>query len=135
MRIETQICSINLARKLKDIGVDQHSLLWYVYDRRYNATFIEHKYPVFSWKHDDGCVTNVNGHEVEYFEIVSAFNVAELGFLLPASCDSTRRDKNDWTARYFPKDDLVRNSFGETEADARAKLLIFLIEAKIWKPE
>jgi hypothetical protein len=141
MKLKDQVCTLEQAKKLKELGVDQRSL-WYwevlkltgvegVAKERITVRFnIGH--PISS-----GVV------EQQY----SAFTVAELGIMLPnVSGDYvTSSYYNDhmglWYCEYRklsvkdndhePYDEtwvLEKEEEGETEAEARATLLIVLLE-------
>ena len=121
MTLEQQVCSLELAKKLKDLGVKQESYFrhvrlsdkpdltedWYILDRK----------------------------PTDYIEIVSAFTVAELGEMLPDNFHTYRKggDKQYWCGMdiklYYIKDsDWWNHEEAPTEADARAKMLIYLLE-------
>lgn len=140
MKLEQQVCSLELAKRLKELGVKQDGY--------------------FAWQ-------NIEGDErgdlknVPYFvegrpiyneermeEIYSAFTVGELGELLPVSVEVDGRAKLfemtkgevdggiGWTCWYL--DYLYHNVSGilpqgyrDNEADARAKMLIYLLENKL----
>lgn len=107
MKLESQVCSLELAKRLKELGVDQESL-WY-------------------WNEysDLNCVLVSPADKLG--ENFAAFTVAELGEML----------KGQEFDVIFGKEKviLVRGHLeeysAETEADARAKMLINLIENKL----
>jgi len=128
MKLEQQVCSLELAKRLKELGVKQESYFrhvrlsdkpdltedWYILDRK----------------------------PTDYLEIVSAFTVAELGELLPNIVMKDEQDwwfetlKNgsgtSWMVCYEAKDESDVIVFhAPTEADARAKMLIYLLENKL----
>ena len=116
MKLEDLVINLDLAKQLKKLGVIQNSLLYW------------HHYLVSGW-------TIVSGDECPIQSITdnknySAFTSLELGEMLPIWHDSCKRDTNDWHVRVFEKnkDNICHNSFDKTEADARAKMLIYLIE-------
>lgn len=128
MKLEDQVCSLELAKSLKELGFRQES--------------------EFYWKSPEWMLVAKQDFEPSVLEyaighgslVFSAFTVAELGEMFP----------NDWRKRYFS----MRNGDGwccwissegywnhwedttqsETEANARAKMLIYLIEQGIIKP-
>ncbi len=78
-------------------------------------------------------------------EYVSAFTVAELGEMLPYRINRNARGDayrlqlkkldTQWSAAYFPP--FPQIGFEEdagTEADARAKMLVYLIEKGLYSP-
>lgn len=123
MEISKQVCSLELAQKLKELGVKQESY--------------------FHWKHntespegpiDQWVLVDYGGSffSKSYYH-VSAFSVAELGEMLP---NNTTVVKN--ADRYFPQNfrlGITRPDLhhldDDTEADVRAKMLIYLIENKL----
>jgi hypothetical protein len=126
MKLEDQVCSLELAKRLKELGVKQESYFYWECDRN-------KKYPpnVAIGKYDESRV-------YQYF---SAFTVAELGEMLPRLSSSYRSPETD---PKHPKlfDGLWKGchkgekiSSADTEANARAKMLIHLIETKIIKGE
>ncbi len=116
MKLEQQVCSLDLAKRLKKLGVRQESL----YCWKHN-TMSEHG-PIDSWvvSQFPGLITS------DYF--VAAFTVAELGEMLPDAMSLTRRAVNGQWA--YPDMQGVRK-YAATEADARAKMLIYLLENKL----
>lgn len=112
MKLEDQVCSLELAKQLKELGVKQDSY--------------------FKWEERSG------GH-VELFhskatscahEYYSAFTLAELGEMLPAGMSPNKSENNVY---YFT---IGEKLFGcKNEAKARAKILIYLIENNIIKVE
>lgn len=131
MKLENQVCSLELAKKLKELGVKQESLFWW--NKKWLGSSDEDagEYYVFQGK----------GHNStqEY----SAFTAAELGELLPCefpgdSESSMQIFKNTvpgnskWWVRYvnYDLEIVYKVEFEENEADARAKMLIYLIENK-----
>lgn len=125
MNLEQQVCSLELAKKLKELGVKQESLFW--------------------WRHDD-----VDGWWPGHWEGLpgaehcSAFTVAELGEMLPKEenlvtmffengrcqiCLQGNVENNDGIATRWGA--AGQSIEADTEADARAKMLIYLIENKL----
>jgi len=132
MELIKQVTSLELSKKLMELGVPQHSC--------------------FYWNCKDEKVVYNKHLGVAPIDFgrgyVSAFTVAELGEMLPDSITEngqtalleTRRCNGGWYIRYIT---IYRNSViipahrqligdpNETEADARAKMLIYLIENKL----
>jgi len=122
MKLEDQVCSLELAKKLKELGVKQESL--------------------FRWNEGDGIedrLEYIPAFSNKTHELVSAFTVAELGEMLPGNTSGlyfvTQKGLmgNSW---YVDALTVVGHSkvcltTAETEADARAKMLIHLIENKL----
>lgn len=117
MKLIDQVCSLDLSNKLKNLGVKQNSL--------------------FFWNICHDCVTDyppgsvnwVLTYEEGHGENVSAFTVGELGEILPYWFDSAKRDNGEWVCRVKEKNsDINHYSFESNEANARAKMIIFLLE-------
>ena len=136
MKAEDQVCSLELAKRLKELGVKQESLYCYVLS----------EYMIL-----DGNISK-NNIILTYKEATkspnswSAFTTAELGEMLPAiieikseskyACtdedsytDLSICKKNDllWEVSHFPY--FVVDD--KKEADARAKMLIHLLKNDI----
>jgi hypothetical protein len=124
MKLETQVCSVEFARRLKELGVNQDSAFYWIEWKTGDVVLHFGKY----WKYaTDG----------KYY---SALTVAELGEMLPFSgwrATHTFRYKKPillesgesalWKCREGT-DEFPEIVYAITEADARAKMLIRLIE-------
>lgn len=115
MKLEDQVCSLDLAKRLAKLGVDTESY--------------------FSWmEHGEGPETlHVRKNEVTpYTYEYPAFTVAELGEMLPTRVKGTilvtGHLHDGWTLQYRLHDSIVHEIRDLKEADARAKMLIYLIE-------
>lgn len=122
MKLEEQVCSLELAKKLKELGFKQESLFYHL------VGGIASRSECLPLMGSDWC---------------SAFTVAELGELLPCSInndDLTIMKSSDlhWDISY----DAIANGCHEesfydqsdlNEANARAKMLIYLIENNLMK--
>ena len=140
MEPEKQVCSLELAKRLKELGVEQESLFYWVwFDTKFDICY----------KDSSGRFQNID----EPFKVYdmypcyySAFTVAELGEALPMCVKKSKglpsyaksihfikfiKEFNNW--RCFIDDNygylMIGDGFREkTEADSRAKMRIFLIE-------
>lgn len=123
MKLENQVTSLELSRILKKLGVKQESLFYYQIsdttpELRHGKTTTNYGVPVQEW--------------------YSAYTVAELGELLPFQV-STIKTKTRWLCRMIFDNNPFRKEKGatyveeeaDTEADARAKMLIYLLENKL----
>ena len=120
--LEKQVTSLEPSMRLKELGVKQDSL-WYWGERTFaNGADI---------------IDKEKANSSAWIKICSAFTVAELGEALPSSIKTNYGDLNylhiaklknskEWLVAYFH--DEIR---GDTEANARAKMLIWLIENKL----
>lgn len=137
MKLENQVTNLELSKKLKKLGVKQDSLFYWVLSKApkllHNNWLI-----VYNDCSDDILLRN---------DKISAFTVAELGEMLPdANCFQFENKKYGWVDCGFVRFEGVwnawigRGDYGEeikweeeadTEANARAKMLIYLIENKL----
>ncbi len=101
MELEDQVCSLELSKRLKELGVKQKSLFYWSENAAYGWQIVNNKYP----KED----LEENGMT----DGISAFSVAELGEMIGIHLGQFRPQYGD-----------------ETEADYRAEALISLIENK-----
>lgn len=118
MKLEDQVVSLVWAKKLKELGVKQESYFFW-----YGGNVLR----------ENQLTQELRRHEPP----VSAFTVAELGEMLPISLRNSAKDCSSefyrvspgvWHGITFPKCHFV---YTETEANARAKMLIYLIEEKL----
>ncbi len=113
MKLEKQLCSLELAKKLKALGVKQDShFKWLNTPTRGWMTFPR----------------TIAGNEENY----SAFSVAELGEMLPSMTISYHQTLGEWSCKYPETEHVIKMEM--TEADARAKMLIYLLENKLIQP-
>jgi hypothetical protein len=120
MELENQVVSLELAKRLKELGVKQDSICQLVrFSDRPDGT--EH------YVLDMLCRMGQNGNET-----YSAFTVAELGRYMPTTYlgDLVSLIPNKTVGGYWrvDLDDEGMLCSETTEADARAKLLIYLLE-------
>lgn len=144
MKIEQQACTLEQAKRLKELGIIQDSVSW--------------------WKCNDeqevvicGCHKEMNERHFYFNTWYSAFTVAELGVMMPEyihpfeneeyyrlmtwkMCSDNRNQNEKFGIRYrskfgikdFPTFHSEHGSSyqlqGQTEAEARAAMLIYLLE-------
>jgi len=135
MKLEDQVCSLELAKKLKQLGVAQKS----VFQWASTTTTDETSEYGLRWIHEirKGGIIGKDGY--------SAFTVAELGEMLPWMINNDSPpyyleahkiiqtvDIDEWEIVYARSNypDLIHKR-ADTEADARAKMLIYLLENKL----
>lgn len=140
MKLENQVCSLELAKQLKELGVKQDSLFYWVsegtWDKRKD---IIKPFLSQSTKFIYGSAPDLS--EAEYPICYSAFTVAELGEMLPVSVPKsylnywlgiTRQPiGNKWEVSYSDNDEDIVFFEEDSEADARAEMLIYLLENKL----
>ena len=130
MTLESQVVSLPLAKRLKELGVKQESLVyWCVAEngQKWLGYSVDH-HTAFG--------------EVQSF---SSFTVGELGEMLPRGIYSYKNDCKGSRWRALGEADMWDRSGGvvldgrpfqdaESEADARAKMLVYLLEKGMVKP-
>ena len=123
MKLENQVVSLELSKRLKDLGFEQKSLWWYeVYDEGGSCE----KISILS-----------KAIEGDYHQKYSAYTVAELGEMLPRTFKTENRmyilkiDKfaDEFAITYF-SDGKAKTVQSDNEANARAEMLIWLKENK-----
>lgn len=121
MKLEDQVVSLELAKKLKELGVQQDSYFMYfpIYDHHSGTA------EVIEWR----LVCEKN--EIHGSEIISAFTVAELGEMLKDYDLECVWFEGEQAYGAFQTNSGVDTCYGRTEAEARAKLLVYLLESKL----
>lgn len=117
MKLEDQICSIELSKRLKELGVKQES--FFIWTPLQLAAY-----------HSMSKVKEKRG------DWISAFTVAELGDMLPPFVTTEKYlCKNKPRFNTHEKETIECHSWhDDKEADARAKMLVHLIEKGLVKP-
>lgn len=126
MPLEKQVASLELSKKLKELGMKQHDSAVFEWRPYAKGSSAEGEYYLVLVPRRDGYgIYDSNGS--------AAFTVAELGEMLPyaglgaylIAC----KGRDDWSCAYG----LQKTIFSGTEANARAKMLIYLIENNLIK--
>jgi hypothetical protein len=117
MKLENQVCSLELAKKLKTLGVKQES--YFIWAKRVDGTYIVYDHPRFgSMFADEGSF--------------SAFTVAELGSLLEKAKE---RDLLSAYGHIFAVGTSVVTPRGlqmcMADPNMGAKMLCYLLENKL----
>ncbi len=125
MEIKQSVVNLELSKKIEKLGVKQDSLWWWFVDGCEAHSTLPLSFYL--------AMERINENDYKYY---SAFTVAELGEMLPESCWSKSGEtisaleisKTDgkWWISY--NDEFIQ---ADTEANARAKMLIHLIENKL----
>ena len=124
-----QLVNLELSKKIKELGVKQESIWWWCKFKEYSKCDGVHL--GYSWGLSMGKLTKKDCDDVE--EYISAFTVAELGKMLPNWYETHTVDKpNLWVCqpRGLDPDEHPMMTEADTEANARAKMLIYLKEKK-----
>lgn len=138
MKIENQVCTLEQAKKLKELGVDCISLFQWRDFSRLRDNMVA---PLVSY---DRAVPS----HASVMQVFNAFTVAELGVMLPYSV----KNPTDAESYYFVECEIYNenpknigcNSYltnftgnihsvkhKNTEAEARAAMLIYLLEQRL----
>ncbi len=134
MKIENQVVSLELAKRLLELGVDKESLFYWMIPK--NKADIEAGMPrdgeyVLARLRDFGSV-NLDW-------LAAAFTVAELGEMLPAyirqpnsgemiNLQMQKMDEDSFVISIMSRTDKVYGVGSTKEANARALMLIYLLE-------
>ena len=110
-----QLSNFELSKRLKELGIEQESLRWWIQFK------IDDKEKKWNWSLDQpaGCYVR---------QKISAFTVAELGEMLPKGSASSVRKNGKWKCVPPIYNRMPPNQTADTEANARAKMLIYLLE-------
>lgn len=128
MKIEEQVCSLIQAKRLKELGVTQEVIYCHI--------------PVNNLQHDKFHVEDISYVFAEYGEEwmkygFAAYTVAELGKMLPARFVTYKSgdDKYDLEKGLYSVTSIriseIKRYYDQTEARARAGMLIMILEDKI----
>ncbi len=119
MPLEKQVTSLELSIKLKELRVKQDGLFYWGYcneEDKWELVYI------------DEDARDSDYHYTNYKYRISAFTVAELGEMLPYTALGAYlmvfKGNDDFSCAYG----YEKTIHAKTEADARAKMLIYLIE-------
>lgn len=120
MKIQDQVASLELSKQLKELGVQQPGAMFY------------------HILHDIGAYLVFTGGEwievMDHYPYVAAFTVAELGQMLPLNnCfpNIGKSELGDWFVNF----NRNHQEHFSTEADARAKMLIWLAQNNLINPK
>ena len=131
LKSENQVCSFEYSQELEKLGVKQESIFWW---RKYSLCKNTDLYYIPNKETD---LLILSG-KLEYN--FSAFTVAELGEMLPNWASSYRLGKlaSKNCGKYCCEYHIISKKhtkdfefISDTEADCRAKMLIYLIENTI----
>lgn len=119
MELKNQVIFLPFAKQLKELGVKQESLFYWniCHD-------CEKEYP-------EGSVKWELSYERSHGENISAFTLSELGEMLPNGCHINfhKNIKGEyWARKDWHKGTEPVSFYAEKEVNARAKLLIHLLE-------
>lgn len=110
MELKNQVCSLEISKKLKELGIDQVS--------------------AFYWSANGSLFLGEEDHPPMKLPHISAFTVAELGEMLPYSTKTWSFENHSKERNWAGTTPKLDEAFGmyDTEANARGKMLIYLKE-------
>lgn len=126
--MEKHVTSLELSKKLKELGVPQKSYFYWCSHTSYKkGTGLIKEYSVIPKSSSTVKYSNEHNNIV-----YSAFLSSELGEMLPENTNTFKEPvgKKEWVCtRNEPREMISRRA--DAEANARAKMLIYLIENKL----
>lgn len=126
MKSEEQVTNLELSRKLKELGVKQESLWWWIK----NETSKDNKFGLANRELKNERIRFYSNCSLK-FEFFPAFTVAELGEMLPDEIYNGAILTWKFENEYFcscKADETIPTFEDKTEANARAKMLIYLLK-------
>lgn len=126
MKLENQVTSLELSKKLKELGVRQESLFYWTQIQSPEWSIRQHSELDEVVEGGDGWTYLEEGLYREC--VYSAFTVAELGEMLPKALIQYETFTTGHRAIWNHGE---HTELENTEADARAKMLIYLLEKKL----
>ena len=151
MKLENQVVSLELAKKLKKLGVKQSSIFYWL--PHYNSTadtFFDINYEGQGWLLGGKIKKEIVLKEDKHNNTFSAFTSVELGKMLPTRNKNFEYDLridrffinlltqfcinyyDSYNNKYLIKTDFTYDGIiDETQVNAMAKMLCYLIENKL----
>lgn len=124
MKIENQCCSLEQAKRLKELGVEQKSFFWW--NKTNSQKDGEHKFIEAADAHDYTIRWKKPEQYGSDWQMFSAFSGSELGAITDFEFSTWRNGQNKWVISRH--DAFDKWMYGDTEAECRANLLIHLLE-------
>lgn len=131
MKLENQVCSLEQAKRLKELGIRQDNEFYWVFDKHVCG---EQTKVTYRW--------DIGFEDEDFRPNWSAFTVAELGVMLPTHIDEDkvainmvdyeegiRLEMEHQPGQWYYCYAGFKVTFAETEAQSRAALLIHLLES------
>jgi hypothetical protein len=140
MELKHQVCSLEYAKKLEKLSVKQESTFvwWYTETMTTDVKY----FPDQDWETLEWCLKPRTSAMIDSGRDLAAFTVAELGEMLPAviqewKLECQKRPTGGWIVSYycdakrFELKSVLACADADSEADARAKMLVSLLENKL----
>lgn len=136
MDLKDQVCSLELAKRICELGVKQESLWHWTKWKKWVRTTDNHNEYQLKGLKDFELFNNPKNNTLGrcWFEdVYSAFTVAELGERLPSRIEGIGFIRTiKWHNKHFSISiGNLHEQNADTEANARAKMLIYLLENKL----
>jgi hypothetical protein len=136
MKLEQQVCSLELAKRLKELGVKQESHFYWIKDFDGEQGWCVIGIGEQCGDLDDYFPFTIENADLTQTEYYAAFTVAELGEMLPwrlLQSNLTITRGVHWEVFYDDATVDTLNGYqniqtADTEANARAKMFIYLLE-------
>ena len=116
MELRNQVCSLELAKKLKELNCQQDSLWYWIVDEKTKEVDLSNGKPI-----------------IKGLKFYSAFTVAELGEMLPIGYCSTNSGKMIKSYVCGKIESNTKDCYAKTEVNSRAMALIYLLEKNLIK--
>lgn len=129
MKLQDQVCSIEQAKTLKELGVEQDSIFYY--DARYDEPSLF--MPSYWSYRKRGILVEEKEATADLRQkglLIAAFTVAELGVMLPPGYETMYCTNDGWRGFDLDGKDMCDSATYDTEAHARAEMLIHLLLTK-----
>lgn len=121
MELEKQVVSLELAKRLKELGVPQESVFqWAAYETQ-DGRYLDEHYRIVA--------KGLQKYVDCYDDYIAALTVAGLGEMLGQFWSGKQGDSFQCKRWVHERDEATQ--VADTEADARAKMLCYLIENKL----
>jgi hypothetical protein len=126
MKLEDQVCSIEYAKKLKELGVKQESLFYYVNIPRKDKAYDD----CWTLLHSadeilDSCFIPENPDKAAAFTVAELFEMLPEGYSLNKASDLFYCEKRSHGGGF---------ASAKNPADTVAKMLIYLLENEFMEP-
>ena len=123
MKLENQVTNLELSKKIDELGIKQESLYSYIFTERMNCDTKDGDW--HDWRLDK----TIENPTDTCGEQISAYTVSELGEMLSLeniypNIIKTNEKVDTWCINYTKS----HQDHADTEANARAKMLIYLYE-------
>lgn len=141
MKLEDQVCSLELARKLKELGVKQESSFYHIIENGH--------YKLYPYKAPGFSLEGIRKNPRKDWDWCSAFTVAELLAMIPKVLENKENRAADYYFRIFTDDCIEwcvahegvdgsiysENSDDPNLANVLARMLAYLIKIGRVNPE